>query len=161
MDAYTKMKLDETKKGRLVYTIGLPRSGKSTWARKWAFDLPGRVIVNRDSVRLGLHGQGYLQERETEVKHIDMVMVKALLNDGFDVLVDETNTVPADREYWQSLGGIGVFFDTSLETCLNRIKSDDPSFDNLKDAMKNIFFENLKKYPPVWEKDFIQYIGGN
>jgi hypothetical protein len=37
----------------LVILIGLPRSGKSTWAREYAMRQPMSAIVCPDSVRLG------------------------------------------------------------------------------------------------------------
>lgn len=42
---------------KLILTIGLPRSGKSTWAKQ-----QGCPVVNPDSIRLALHGKAYIQE---------------------------------------------------------------------------------------------------
>ncbi len=160
MDEYTKMKLNEVKKGRLVYMIGLPRSGKSTFVNKWVQTMPGRTIVNGDSIRLALHGEGFIKEREKEVYDIGLVMVKSLLLNGLDVLVDETNTTPDERKVWQDMGGVGIFVDTPLDKCIDRVKGTGSSIEAFKDVIKNVYHVNLIKYPPVWEKDFVQYIGG-
>ncbi|KKK82651.1 hypothetical protein LCGC14_2801230, partial [marine sediment metagenome] len=44
---------------KLILTVGLPRSGKSTWARK-----QGHPIVNPDSIRLALYGEPFIEEAE-------------------------------------------------------------------------------------------------
>ena len=38
----------------IIVTVGLPRSGKTTWARE-----QGYPIVNPDSIRLSLHGKRF------------------------------------------------------------------------------------------------------
>lgn len=84
------------KKRQLILTVGLPRSGKSTWAKS-----TGHPIVNRDSIRLALHGQPYIAEAEDMVSAIEMYMVKALLLAGHEiVIVDATHLKDAQRERW-------------------------------------------------------------
>ena len=61
----------------LILTVGLPRSGKSTWAAQ-----TGWPIVNRDAIRLALHGQAYIQDAEDMVTAIETYMVKALFGAG-------------------------------------------------------------------------------
>ncbi len=48
---------------KLICTVGLPRSGKSTWCKTQSYP-----IVNKDSIRLALHGQRYLQDAEKEIR---------------------------------------------------------------------------------------------
>lgn len=43
----------------VILTSGLPRSGKTTWALKQSLS-----IVNRDAIRLALHGQPFIPEAE-------------------------------------------------------------------------------------------------
>lgn len=95
----------------LYYTVGLPRSGKSTLCNQWInrtvkienFEFVPlgiretnmgnpRVVVCADDIRLSLHGQRYQEEAEEMVHSIKHVMVRAYLIRDFDVLVDGTHT---------------------------------------------------------------------
>ena len=86
---------------KLVCMMGLPRSGKSTAARKLS-QAVGAPIVNRDSIRLALHGQRYQGLAEPMVKAIAIVMVRALFNVGHrTVIVDETCVNRGTRDFWR------------------------------------------------------------
>jgi predicted kinase len=80
----------------LIMLCGLPKSGKSTWAREQ--NLP---MVNPDSIRLALHGKKYLQEAEPVVWMIAKYMVKSLFLAGHDtVILDATNITSKRRSEW-------------------------------------------------------------
>lgn len=82
----------------LVMTVGLPRSGKSTWARQ-----QGCPIVNPDAIRLALHGQRFVASAEPVVWAVAKLMVAALFRAGHDtVILDATNTTKARRDEWIS-----------------------------------------------------------
>jgi predicted kinase len=82
----------------LILMAGLPRSGKSTWAKKQKYP-----IVNRDSIRLALHGQRYVAEAESFVTAIEDIIVKALFLAGHDtVIVDATHMTAERRKRWYS-----------------------------------------------------------
>jgi predicted kinase len=82
----------------LIVTVGLPRSGKSTWAREQGFP-----IVCPDAIRLALHGQAFLTESETMVWAIAKYMVKSLFLAGHEeVILDATNTTKRRRREWVS-----------------------------------------------------------
>jgi predicted kinase len=103
---------------RLICTVGLPRAGKSTWARS-----QGHPIVNPDSIRYALHGQRFAAEAEPFVWAIAQVMVRALFAAGHDVvIVDATNVTKKRRDVWMSNDWDTEFevFQTSEEECLNR-----------------------------------------
>ena len=81
---------------KLILMVGLPRSGKSTWAKT-----TGYPIVNRDSIRLALHGEAYLQKAESLVTIIEDCMVEALILAGHDkIIIDACHTTPKRRERW-------------------------------------------------------------
>lgn len=83
---------------QLILTVGLPRSGKTTWAREQK--LP---IVNPDSIRLALHGQRFQSLAEPMVWAIALIMVRALFMSGHDsVIVDATNVSRKRRDFWKS-----------------------------------------------------------
>lgn len=76
----------------LLATLGLPGSGKSTWARSWAAAGPDRVTCSRDDVRMALglpaHGTPEQEARVTEAQH---ERITAALAAGVDVCADDTN----------------------------------------------------------------------
>ena len=67
----------------LFLTVGLPRSGKSTWALSQ--NLP---VVSPDAIRLALHGLAFDAKRETEVWDIAMMMVRSLFLAGHKNVID-------------------------------------------------------------------------
>lgn len=77
----------------LFFTIGPPRSGKSTYCTKWANEAPNRAIVCGDSIRQAL-GFEFRQETETLIQGIKDTMVRSLLNRGQDVIIDGTHSTP-------------------------------------------------------------------
>jgi predicted kinase len=72
----------------LTITRGLPGSGKTTWAKQQ----PRSVRVNRDDLRVMLHGgrigAGWA---EIQVTIAQRAQVEALLRAGVDVICDDTN----------------------------------------------------------------------
>lgn len=103
---------------RLTLTVGLPRSGKSTWALK-----QGVPVVNPDSIRLALHGQAYLQDAEQMVWTIALYMVKSLFLAGHErVIVDAVNATKHRRDFWENaLWSVDYMpFNTPPDTCIER-----------------------------------------
>jgi len=103
-------------------TIGLPRSGKSTWSRKAKYP-----IVNRDSIRLALHGQPYISQAEPMVTAIERYMVKSLFYAGHKgVILDATNLKKKYRDAWISDEWQIVYkiFNTSKDECIKRAIAD-------------------------------------
>lgn len=75
----------------LILTVGLPRSGKSTWAKEQAwwgasqrYTIP---IVSPDSIRLALYGGVFCRESEPMVWALARYMVKALFISGHDTVI--------------------------------------------------------------------------
>ena len=105
----------------LIMTVGLPRSGKTTWAKE-----QGHPIVNPDAIRLALHGQAYSSLAEPFVWAIAKAMVRALFLAGHDtVILDATNTTEKRRSDWNN--GIWTWeykvFDTPADVCIERAKT--------------------------------------
>lgn len=106
----------------LICCVGIPRSGKTTWAKQQAFP-----VMNPDSIRLALHGQRFAANAEPMVWAIAKVMVRSLFGAGHKtVIVDATNTTKKRRDEWQSWewGTFFKVFDTSKEECLRRAEGD-------------------------------------
>ena len=120
----TDAKIDQEAEARaqhkhiLIATVGLPRSGKSTWAKKQAYP-----VVNPDAIRLALHGQRFVANAEPFVWAMAKVMVRALFGAGHKhVILDATNVSRKRRDEWKSKEW-GLFFkviDTGSITCVAR-----------------------------------------
>jgi len=111
----------------LILTCGLPRSGKTTWARA-----QGHPIVNPDSIRLALHGERYLAPAEPFVWAIAYVMVDALFRAGHEtVIVDATNGSAKRRSAWvdrfPSVSFSLHVIDTAPSVCLARAATEGDS----------------------------------
>lgn len=106
----------------LILTVGLPRSGKTTWAKQ-----QGLPIVNPDSIRLTLHGQRFIPAAEPMVWALAKYMVRSLFLAGHArVILDATNTTEKRRQEWYTEAhahGYTVslqIVDTPVEVCLAR-----------------------------------------
>jgi predicted kinase len=111
----------------LICLVGLPRSGKSTWAANHGDSVP---IVNPDSVRMAIHGQRFIAEAEPFVWATVKAMVKALFLAGHRyVILDSTNTTRKRRDEWQSRDWQTFFkvIDTPKEVCLERATTEGDS----------------------------------
>lgn len=103
---------------KLILTVGLPRSGKSTWARKQGFP-----VVNPDSIRIALHGNTFIEEAEPMVWILTKYMVKALFLAGHDkVIIDATNLTKERRDFWKDdmWKRCYVYFESTKDQCINR-----------------------------------------
>lgn len=129
----------------LILTVGLPRSGKSTWAK--AQECP---VVNPDSIRLALHGQRFVAKAEPYVWAIARTMVEALFLAGHDqVILDACNISRSRRDEW-----VGnwhrefVFVNTPVSICLERADEE----------LKLVVNRMAGQYEPIWEDEGNVYI---
>lgn len=102
----------------LVLTVGLPRSGKSTWARS-----KGYPIVCPDAIRLALHGAAFVTDAEPMVWTIARYMVKSLFLAGHNIVIlDAVNSTRARRDEWKSVRWKRRYMvmKTTKEECLRR-----------------------------------------
>lgn len=116
--------------GTLVVTRGLPGCGKTTRARSWVADDPGRRCrYNRDDVRLMFHGLRYTGIRACEraVTIAQHAAIPALLAAGFDVVSDDTWLHDANfAKIRDSAAGVGAgveiwdMRDVAPEVCIER-----------------------------------------
>jgi predicted kinase len=105
---------------KIILTVGLPRSGKSTWARQ-----QGLPIINPDAFRLALHGEPFLAKAEPMVWTLVFTCAEALLLAGNStIIVDATNVSEKRRAQWATKFPDCEIelkvFDTSPEVCVER-----------------------------------------
>lgn len=112
---------------RLTITIGLPGSGKSTWAEAFRVAFPDRVrIVNRDDIRASL-GTRYEDNDEPIVERIRDFQIDQLLIAGYHVICSDTNLSPRVRRRLAQIAKTrkaevveNSFTDVPLDVCLTR-----------------------------------------
>jgi predicted kinase len=113
---------------QLNVTVGLPGCGKTTRARRWVADAPGRTRVNRDDLREMMFG-GWTgdQVHEDAVTAAQLAAVRALLAAGVGVVVDDTNIRPERIERlcrigWDLDATVGIWDMTSVpvDDCVRR-----------------------------------------
>lgn len=109
----------------VIILRGLPASGKTTWARQHCADHTWFRRVSKDDIRAML-GAGYSKPNEETVRSIRDVVIRSLVDDGYSVIVDDTNT---NVLHIRKIEGLCVKlrvscrvmnFDTSVETCIER-----------------------------------------
>lgn len=106
----------------LIMLMGLPRSGKSTYAQK-----QGHPIVNPDSIRLALHGFTFVKIAEPMVWCMAKYMVKALFNAGHSkIILDATNLTRERRNLWKNddWDCEYIYFKTPKRVCIKRAFKD-------------------------------------
>ena len=107
----------------LILTVGLPRSGKTTWAQD-----QGYPVVCPDAIRLAMHGARFISSAEPLVWAIAKIMVAALFLAGHHlVIVDATNNTKKRRDEWKSNSWEirTEVFPESAVVCVARAENDD------------------------------------
>ena len=120
----------------LLCTYGLPRSGKSTWARS-----TGYPIVSPDALRWALTGRRWYGPAEPLVWSIARTMVRALFLAGHKtVVLDSTSCTRKQRDQFRSDEMVMwdcdyVQIDTSAEVCKERAELTYPELVPIIDYM--------------------------
>lgn len=109
----------------VLLTVGLPASGKSTYAKELVMTNKNWARVNRDDLRLMVFN-GFNRKKEKTIVKSEMELAELYLSKGLNVVVDDTNLNPKVRESWKTFCDehgakfeVKVF-DTSLRECIRR-----------------------------------------
>jgi predicted kinase len=133
--------------GTLYIPVGLPRSGKSTWAKSF-----GPPIVCPDSIRLAIHGKPFDPTYEKEVWRTARIMVESLFISGHRaVILDATNLSKKNREAWKDdrwTRYYQPFTDVSREVCKGRALATNQEY--LLPVIDRMAFN----YEPLSEEEF-------
>ena len=151
--------LDKPARRQLIVTVGLPRSGKSTWVDRF-IDTDKEMnyqVICADDIRLGM-GFQFDSKFEPVVWTVHHFALRAALERGYSVIVDSCNTtVPGIRKYAQIAKEydyqlVILRINTPLDTCLARNKGDGAVPDNvirrmdkqLSVTISSSFWESIK-----------------
>ena len=109
--------------GNLTVLVGIPGSGKSTWAR----DFGGRaIIVSTDQIREEFWGDASDQRNPKKVFEYAYAVTKCALADGHNVIFDATNLTKKTRarllEETKRFTNekYAIVFMTPFDTCMRR-----------------------------------------
>lgn len=110
---------------KLIITLGIPGSGKSTWAKQEAMNNPKTIIrVCRDDIR-NMLGTYWVPDRENVVTMIENSCVDVGLHKGYTVIIDATNFSSLNK--WKQLAKdlkidfeIKDFTTVPLNVCIER-----------------------------------------
>lgn len=87
--------LDAPKRKTIKILCGLPRCGKSTWVKN---NKTNEVVISADDIRYLVYNQQFWAEGEPLVWSIRGMMLKYLMQQGVDIIIDETNTTKERRK---------------------------------------------------------------
>lgn len=109
----------------LILLVGIPGSGKTTYAEKYIEEHPGTVHLSSDKIREELWGNEATQGDNNEVFSLMQSRAIEVLNNGLSVLYDATNVTRKDRAYIISLCPKFVKIEchivwAPIETCIER-----------------------------------------
>lgn len=117
----------DSSNNRLYILIGIPCSGKSTYAANIILKKPNALIIATDEIRKKLTGTyKFSLDSNKMVFDIAKKMIDEALKQGFDVVFDATNT---NKKYRNSIISIAkrnnfkifaIVFKTPLKICLKR-----------------------------------------
>lgn len=116
---------------QIIITVGLPASGKTTWAEKQIAQSPKFVNINSDDIRLMLTGRSRYDKhhawRERVVAETVRHSVIAALQAGKAVIISDCNLDPQRNRAWKDLAksmGIAykeqLFTDITYGECIQR-----------------------------------------
>ena len=109
----------------LILLVGIPGSGKTTYAEKYIKDHPGTVHLSSDKIRAELWGDEATQGDNNQVFSLMQSRAIDALNNGQSVIYDATNITRKDRSYIVSICPKFVKIEchivwAPIETCIER-----------------------------------------
>lgn len=154
---------------KLIYTKGLPASGKTTWANEQVLKGQGSIVnVNKDDLRSMIHANQHSSGREDFVLKIQDQIIISALNDGKNVIVSDTNFHEKHLTRFNNIAQVITqykveveekdFTDVPLDVCIERDKGrgDKAVGEKVIRNMHNTYLKKDKKHSknvPLLEQD--------
>ena len=145
----------QASKPTLHLLVGLPCSGKSTYAQAMQAEFPS-VILNADSWELALFGSIFPSERHEKVhdqlEKLLWSLGQDILRQGISLVLDYGFWGREERNYYrQAAGNLGVGFmihylDTPLDVIRERVTSR-----SAKESEFNISYEDILRWSRTFE----------
>ncbi|MEC4895406.1 MAG: AAA family ATPase [Oscillatoria sp. PMC 1051.18] len=146
-----------SKKRLCHFLIGIPGSGKSTFASQLVELLPDAAIVSTDRIREQLYGSQTIQGSWEEIEREVLVQFAAQIARDKDIIYDATNAKRSYRlEMVQKLADfelelIGWYLDTEVKICQQRNRKRSRQ---VPEVVIESMAESLKRFPPIPAEGF-------
>lgn len=141
---------------KIIITIGLPASGKTSFAKEYIKNHPDTVIVCQDDLRAMLYNSHFTKENERLMVKIRNECIKTALDNGKNVIIADTNLSELNtqkyikdyfKELYPDIEFEEVRFDTPVEECIKRDLKRPVSVG--KDVILNMYYKYVAKpYDP-------------
>lgn len=141
----------------LILLVGIPGSGKTTYAEKYIKEHSGTVHLSSDKIREELWGNEATQGDNNEVFSLMQSRAIDALNNGQSVVYDATNVTRKDRSYIITLCPKFVKIEAHIifapiKTCIERDAA------RKRTVGKGIIDKMLRRFQPVWFDEGINEI---
>lgn len=148
---------------QIILTIGLPASGKTTWATEFVKNNPHFININRDDIRRMINGSPkakFRPKKETLVTNMQKEMAEEAFLSGYSIIISDTNLNPKTVESWKKFAydrGIPCnkqkFTDVPHGVCIERDKvREDKVGTKVIMGMYNRYRDQFPKVP-VYNKE--------
>lgn len=155
----------------VILTIGLPGSGKTTWAKHYVEKNDNFIRISRNDIRSMFGKKVFSKQREALVSIIESSAVRGALKKGFNIIIDANNLNPKVVTKWvkfveryndasdHQISLQTIFFSTSLEECIRRdANRQDPDeivgVNIIKNMYTKYFVEEEESLPGVGHNTF-------
>lgn len=153
----------------LIITVGIPASGKTSWAKQYMIDTPRVMNSNRDDIREwfftnhNIHDYRYTGKREKMVTLYQHTEIRGWLREDLNVIVSDTNlnnATQASLEVIAAQEGATVeykVFDTPFHLCRERNRTryatvPDSVMINMETKMRDYLGKYVKPKNGHWGK---------
>ena len=138
--------------------VGLPGSGKSTFAQQLNQQIPNSVIVSSDTIRTRLYGDEKIQGDWNHVENIVIEQVRLAIKYKQIIIYDATNVRLAwrksflDKVIYLNTEWIAWWINTPVNVCkyFNKRRSRQVPNDIIND-----YYDEIQQFPPTVEEGFL------
>lgn len=160
--------MEDLRPQKFYICVGLPGSGKSTWAKKMVKEDPrGKtVIVSRDSIRGSLYGAydnyEYSPDREELIKRVALSIIANHIVDEYDFIIDETNTTASKRTFWkEAISSLDVYKEIILVHFTEKTKNLEYRMKSPKGVSKSTWEKVINDMKSKFEPPTVAELTGN
>lgn len=143
---------------KVIFTVGLPASGKSTWAKLFVEKNPDWIRVSRDDLR-NMRGKYWIPKQEKLITKLECDAVLTALSFGKNAIVDATNLnkgffdnfVKNIKDEFPDTQIERKFFDIDVEEAIKRDLKRDASVG--EKVIRGMYDKYLAPEPVVYSED--------